>query len=462
MKRIFALLLACVLMLAMFAGCAKSSSTETSTTGQTAAETTTSTETEQGGSDTIAAGEGEELEIWICQWGSEKYEDAIKQIAENATAANIDGKGYNVKAKLISWSGFYETFVTAYTSDTGPAVSSEANTAPILYHLNDSACDLMPIYEAWVEENNPILEQIPQEYFDFFTVDGKLIGMPFGCDVQGVIYNKELLADIGIEKAPETWDEILEACAALQEKYPDKMGFVFPGSTPAESSGFGTWLLRQHNATYKSLEHRGNLLSERAMLTINNFQALVDNGYISEAVLTYSRDDATRVFLNGDALFCNTGMPTWVTDGGTEKYGFLQPLTVDGEQGYCQVSVNAFYIYSGENDDAARALLKWWMENNYEQWSVGEDNNIPARADYCQSLYESNPLCLDFYNATLGSGRISMDCAPFDTQDETASEFDNTAVMGDVLSALLNGSSAEEAAAVGNKVVDDIFIKYGY
>jgi hypothetical protein len=199
------------------------------------------------------------------------------------------------------------------------------------------------------------------------------------------------------------------------------------------------------------------------MLALNNFKALVDNAYISEAVLTYSQDDSYRVFLNGDALFAVTGMPVWAADyGGTEKYGFLEPLTVSGKQGFQQVAVNVFYIYSDENNDDARALLKWWMENNYEQWSVGEDFNIPARADYCQELYKNSPLLSAFYDATLGSGRIEMDTAPFDTQDETASAFDNTAVMGDVLTSLLNGKSPEEAADIGNKIVDDIYIRYGY
>uniref|UniRef100_S0DET4 Uncharacterized protein n=1 Tax=termite gut metagenome TaxID=433724 RepID=S0DET4_9ZZZZ len=460
MKRIFAILLVCTMLVSALAACGGGGGAQTSASSPPAA--STPSEASQGDAGAVAAGEGKEIDIWICQWGSEKYEDAIKGIADSATAANINGQGYKVNAKMISWDGFYETYVTAYTSNTGPAIASEANTAPILYHLQDAGCDLMPIYDAWVEEGNPIIETIPQEYFDFFTVDGQLIGMPFGCDTPGVIYNKELLADIGVDAAPTSWEEILDACAKLKEKYPDRLGFVFPADTPAAASNFGGWFLRQHSSTYKSLEYTGNLMGERSQLALENFKALVDNEYITEAVLTYTTDDVHRVFLNDDALFAVTGMPTWVAEGGVEKYGFLEPLTIEGEQGYTQVAVNAFYIYSGENDEDAKAVLKWWMENNYEQWSVGEDFNIPARADYCDQLYVNNPLNSAFYDATIGYGRISMDSAPFDTQDETASEFDNTAVMGDVLTALLNGSTIEEAAEIGDTIVNDIYAKYGY
>lgn len=50
---------------------------------------------------------------------------------------------------------------------------------------------------------------------DGYTYDGKLYGAPYRVSISVILYNKDMYADLGL-KVPETMDELLSNCAALQ------------------------------------------------------------------------------------------------------------------------------------------------------------------------------------------------------------------------------------------------------
>jgi len=49
------------------------------------------------------------------------------------------------------------------------------------------------------------------------TVDGKLYGWPHTLEASGIVYNKDLFAQAGITKEPETFEELKEACRLLEQ-----------------------------------------------------------------------------------------------------------------------------------------------------------------------------------------------------------------------------------------------------
>lgn len=53
---------------------------------------------------------------------------------------------------------------------------------------------------------------------DFMTVDGKVYGLSISSWAGGIMYNKELLAKVGADKLPDSWDGFLKLCAKLKDK----------------------------------------------------------------------------------------------------------------------------------------------------------------------------------------------------------------------------------------------------
>jgi len=61
-------------------------------------------------------------------------------------------------------------------------------------------------------------EMFEQNLIDQATYEDKLYGIPQVTDTLGLMYNKELFAEAGIDTAPATWDELKAAMADVKEK----------------------------------------------------------------------------------------------------------------------------------------------------------------------------------------------------------------------------------------------------
>jgi len=69
-----------------------------------------------------------------------------------------------------------------------------------------------------------------------------IYGIPFATDTWGMIYNTAIMEEAGIDKVPETWDELLEASRKAKEA--GKIGFGFAAGT---SSANTIWFLANFN-----------------------------------------------------------------------------------------------------------------------------------------------------------------------------------------------------------------------
>ncbi|MFE3852693.1 ABC transporter substrate-binding protein [Streptomyces griseorubiginosus] len=62
------------------------------------------------------------------------------------------------------------------------------------------------------------LEPMNSANKEFMTVDGKVYGLSISSWAGGIMYNKELLAKVGADKLPDSWDGFLDLCRKLKDK----------------------------------------------------------------------------------------------------------------------------------------------------------------------------------------------------------------------------------------------------
>ncbi len=92
---------------------------------------------------------------------------SLKSWQQQATDAHIDGKNIRVEVACIPWSNYYETFMTAYQTGTGPDIACQASTAPSQYDELGATLDLSPIIEAWKTENPDFYNEIGEDAIAF-------------------------------------------------------------------------------------------------------------------------------------------------------------------------------------------------------------------------------------------------------------------------------------------------------
>src|SRR5699024_4975883 len=227
--------------------------------------------------------------------------------------------------------GFEEEYpnvtIDAQQTDFGNYITSitrsmSSDDAPDLAQYNPGAMrslipagevlDLSAYYDAYGWD-----EAFPQASLDQLMSDdeamqfatGSLYAAPGALSVLGVFYNKDLLADAGIDSPPQSLAELEEALAAVQDNgdQPLSVGGL-------EVGGFQLWnlLLNSTGDTQEYLDWvygapDSTIETDAAQQAAQTISDWVDEGYISPSANATADSDALAEFTAGESAFLVTG-----------------------------------------------------------------------------------------------------------------------------------------------------------
>ncbi len=187
------------------------------------------------------------------------------------------------------------------------------------------------------------------------TEDGKsFTGVPISGWVQGIWYNKEMLAEKGL-KEPENWDNVLKIAKAFTDKDNKKYGIAIP----TVEGGFSEQAFSQF-----ALSNNANVLNGDGKLDVNSPEMKEALKYYQE-LAKYTMpgsNDVTEVkdaFMNGSApmaVYSTYILPSVFEEGNAANIGFAIPTqhtkAVFG-------TVSALSISSGLDENQKQAAEKF-------------------------------------------------------------------------------------------------------
>ncbi|PGS55969.1 ABC transporter substrate-binding protein [Bacillus sp. AFS041924] len=248
------------------------------------------------------------------------------------------------------------------------------------------------------------------------TEDGKnYTGVPISGWVQGIWYNKQMLADKGFAE-PKNWDDVLKIAKAFTNSGSKKYGIAIPTA----EGGFSEQAFSQF-----ALSNNANMFDSKGDLTLNTPEMKEALNYYKE-LSKYTMpgsNDVTEVkdaFMNGSApmaVYSTYILPSVYEEGKTNNIGFVIP-TEKTKAVYGTVS--AYTISSGLDDDqkaAAEKLVEFMAkpENNTKLVLMSPGGSQPVNKEVTESKeYKENKVVNSF-------GELST---------EIASAFDNIQVFG--------------------------------
>lgn len=282
------------------------------------------------------------------------------------------------------------------------------------------------------------------------TEDGKnYTGVPISGWVQGIWYNKKMLADKGLAE-PKNWDDILNIAKAFNDPKNKKYGIALP----TVEGGFSEQAFSQF-----ALSNNANTFDNKGDLTI-------DTPEMKEAVSYYKElskytmpgsNDTTEVkdaFMNGStpmAVYSTYILPSVYEEGTTDNIGFAIPSE---KSKAVYGTVSAYTISSGLDDAQKKAAEKFLEfmakpENNTKLVLMSPGGSQPVNKDVTESAeYKQNKVINSF-------GDLSTEIANSfnDVQVFGLVEGKNYTKMGDVTSSGAIGKMIN-AVTVGGKSVD--------
>ena len=178
------------------------------------------------------------------------------------------------------------------------------------FHTPRIAALLEPLDERIKAEPIEILDSIPEALKKAVTYDGKLTAIPFRHATTGLHWNKALFEEQGLERAPETLDELLEYARKMTYTRADGTrvtGLVMNSGDEHVAvltllSAFGAHLFDENGkvvanspemvrglSTMAELYEEGVLAQNYATMTIDDVITAVQNGQAAMAIDPFAR-----------------------------------------------------------------------------------------------------------------------------------------------------------------------------
>ena len=308
------------------------------------------------------------------------------------------GEYYMDAEWLTETSGGYRNKIKQWNVlDEMPVLITDAGFDYDFYQIlieNDRLVNLRPYMEAsefWMDVMNPdVLADCTEE-------DGGIYLAPLGSNVHtyaGIIYNEELLASVGYDTFPTTWDEFWECLDALQSA----------GITPLALHGSGSYWVPMLFATaylYSSPEGQ-EFLNEGFP---ESFQRLSvkDMMNMLKKLFTYTFSDALELdydqtaqrFLNDEAAIIANGK--WMFDSIPEEEKEVLRFTCFPEQILMNSPRMSAWAattgYSEEVTEGAVKALEFRIQCEQEEAKTVINNTAdPLQASYGETITQEHTI----------------------------------------------------------------------
>ena len=226
---------------------------------------------------------------------------------------------------------------------------------------------------------------------DTFSVDGNVLAIPYSNDYRIAYYNTEHFTAAGIDKAPETYDEVLEACRAI--KAAGVVDYPFATSMNAEEKAATglTWTAWQMNGVV--FNEDGTFNEESVMDALKFYETLVKEELVAPEDITASGMEAYMRIPGGTASYL-VGPTMFVSKNQNEEestvVGKVEPILAPGKEGTATQTMalpEALGVTTAsENKEAAKAFVEWYTSADMQKELNATLGNLPTRNSVLEEL----------------------------------------------------------------------------
>lgn len=400
MKKILSVLLACVMVFAMLAGCGGQPSGENSTPPATTQPAENNNNNNDNNNEPAGGKqyEGVTLTMWSMWSTSEPQANVIKEAAaafeaETGAKVNIEFKGRDVN-KVLTASLEAKEAIDIIEDD----YQRIANTYPNILDLTDMAKAVN--YDSWSYAclNNQVITWLSSrltaaerekaqkegktaEEIEKIEVPGYLNSIVEQPQVGGVFYDKDAFSKAGVTEEPKTWAEFLDACQKIKDSG------VGPIAQDAAYANFAFYhQLVRHLGEDKitELATNGGWSGTAAEQAAQDIIDLVNKGFLADGAPDEFPSSQNKIGFGQAAMVVCANYVTTEVNNNTQtevNWGLFNYPAVDGgaENSAAYAGANSLAITSySENAQAAFDFIILLTTGEFDQKMADAAAQIPA------------------------------------------------------------------------------------
>ncbi len=328
------------------------------------------------------------IKFWNQPWGNTLFNQLDQQI----TLAYRPKSGLpKATYQEIQWANFLQTYTSAVSSNTGPAVSSGGGTQAFLFGSQGFIHYADHVLESW--KSNGLYNDFLPGLIETMKTKKGYAAVPYNLDMRPAWYSPSLFQQAGAT-VPTDWQSFLNACAALK-----KINVYGFGIGAASSNGIGNHILTSfmiNNGGGIFNEHQQpNLLTKANIDAINFVLECVHKGYTDPAAPSYTNANvnsqwSAQKFGMG---FDTAGLAQNV--GGTVGAALkvMSPLkSPSGHKGALFFPNNVMMYKNTPSVKGSEAFLTYYYKNMKPLWTQATGVGLPPLKSFTETTqFKSDP-----------------------------------------------------------------------
>ena len=231
-----------------------------------------------------------------------------------------------------------------------------------------------------------------------FIIENKVLALPYANDFRLAYYNLKHFKDAGINKVPESWNDVYNALKTIKSVGVSKYPFSMPLNADESCTTSLIWMAY---SKYGVVFNDDKTLNKEAVLGALKFinQMINVDNLIDPACKTSTGMDAYRRINSGEASFIvgPTSFVSRIQDTNESKVvGQVIPILLPGSTGY---SPKTFALPEGigvtklsKNKESAMKFVKWFNSAKIQRELNYVQNTMPTRTSVMEELINEGKL----------------------------------------------------------------------
>ncbi len=320
-----------------------------------------------------SSGSGSALKFWNMPWGNPSFNTLDKKITlAYKPTAGLPRATY----QALAWASFTQTFATAVTSHTGPAVSSGGGTQAFQFAKQGFIAYADHLIDSW--KSNGLYDDFLPGVFDAMKTDKGYVAIPYNIDMRVNWYSKSLLAKAGVQP-PTDWQSFADACAALKKIGVYGLG-LSGGAGGNAFQGLVGWMINNGGGIFDE-QQKPNLVTPANIEALTFFQELIKKGYADPRSVGYTTANTQQQWKAGKFGMQVEAPSLPATLGGTFLTDVVvgDPLTsASGKKGALYFPNNIMMYTNTPSQKGSEAFLTYYYKNMAPLWTQKTGIGLPV------------------------------------------------------------------------------------
>lgn len=349
----------------------------------------------------------------------------------------------NIKVEAVAYpyDGFRQALLTALAGGTGPDLarldiiwSPEFADQGVLVALDE----VMPDFQEYADNVFP-------GPLSTNAYNGHYYGLPLDTNTRVLVYNQAMLEQAGIEAPPATIDDLVAACATM-----DEGNYLFSdGGTSGWNLLPWIWSFGGDITNPERTQATGYLNGEQSVAALEFLKARVDEGCFSDGFIGSGIDNWGGFFGNTIATMLEGPWLYPVAENDYPDFAVGGALIPAGDGGSISVvgGENIVLFSTSQQQDAALEFLRFTQSEEYQQQmsTVGQLTVLPALVD--TDYFVKHPYYPIFLEQ-LQTARARTPVPQWTSMEEVLSDAGQLILRGEI--------SAQEALDMAAEEIDAI------